>query len=105
MRYRAGKTDLTNYSSFVIRLKGDGKDYQFRAKTSSSDYYSYINYFSTNGKWQSIEIPFNSLYPSFRGRKLDSGNFPGEILEEIGFLIGNNKAEDFMLLIDKIELK
>lgn len=105
VRHFIGKTNITAYSTFVIRLKGDGKEYQFRAKTNTRDYYSYITYISTTGDWQTVEIPFNSLYPNFRGRKLDMANYPGEFVEEIGFLIGNNKAEEFILLIDKIELK
>ncbi len=32
-------------------------------------------------------------------------NFPGEQLEEIGFLIGNKKEEDFKLAIDHISVE
>ena len=42
IRYNAGKTKLQGYCKFVIALKGDGKAYQFRVKTKSSQYYSYI---------------------------------------------------------------
>jgi NADH dehydrogenase [ubiquinone] 1 alpha subcomplex assembly factor 1 len=45
------------------------------------------------------------MVPSFRGRTLDMANFPGDSLEEIGFLIGNKKAEDFKLLIDYISVQ
>jgi hypothetical protein len=105
IRYNAGKTKLTGYSKFVIVLKGDGKAYQFRVKTNGSQYYSYIATFNTNNAWQTIEIPFNSMIPSFRGRTLDMANFPGEYLEEIGFLIGNKKEEDFILAIDYISVQ
>ena len=105
IRYDAGKTKLQGYSKFVIKLKGDGKDYQFRVKTKSNEYYSYIFSFSTTGNWQTIEIPFNIMNASFRGRSLDMANFPGEYLEEIGFLIGNKKAEDFKLAIDNISVQ
>jgi hypothetical protein len=86
-------------------VKGDGKDYQFRLKSSSSDYYSYVTTFATSGEWQEIEINMADMYPTFRGRTLDQANFPGDQMEEIAFLIGNKKNEDFKLLIDKIELK
>jgi len=102
IKYNAGKTKLQGYSKFVIALKGDGKAYQFRVKTKSSQYYSYIASFNTTNQWQTIEIPFSSMVPSFRGRTLDMANFPGDSLEEIGFLVGNKKEEDFKLAIDYI---
>ena len=45
------------------------------------------------------------MYPSFRGRKLNKSNFSESEIQEIAFLIGNKKEENFKLLIDKIELK
>jgi hypothetical protein len=102
IRYDAGKTKLTGYSKFVIVLKGDGKAYEFRVKTNINDYYSYVFSFETTGNRQTIEIPFSSMAPSFRGRSLDMVNFPGDYLQEIGFLIGNKKDEDFKLAIDNI---
>ena len=105
IRYNAGSTTLQGYNRFVVALKGDGKAYQFRVKTKSSDYYSYIFNFTTSNNWQTIEIPFGSMTPAFRGRTLDMANFPGDSLEEIGFLIGNKKEEDFKLAIDYISVQ
>ena len=51
IRYNAGSTTLQGYNRFVIALKGDGKAYQFRVKTKSSDYYSYIFNFTTSNNW------------------------------------------------------
>jgi NADH dehydrogenase [ubiquinone] 1 alpha subcomplex assembly factor 1 len=90
---------------FSIRLKGDGKKYQFRAKSKRSDYYSYVYEFQTTIDWQTIEIPISEMYPSFRGRTLSMPNYDGTSLEEIAFLIGNKRNENFQLLIDKIEVK
>lgn len=104
VRYQFDKLEVAKYTKVRIKLKGDGKAYQFRVKTSSGDYYSYITSFSTSGEWQEVEVAFKDLYPSFRGRKLDQPNFSGERMEEIAFLIANKKAEDFELLIDKIDL-
>ncbi len=105
IRCRFGQTDVSKYSKMVIRLKGDGKQYQVRVKTNSEDYYSYISFMSTSGDWEIIEIPLDDMYPSFRGRKLNEPNFSGERMEEIGFLIGNKRAESFRLMFDWIELR
>jgi NADH dehydrogenase [ubiquinone] 1 alpha subcomplex assembly factor 1 len=52
-----------------------------------------------------VEIPLKKMYPSYRGRKLDRPNFNEGYLEEMAFLIANKKAEEFKLLLDKIEVK
>lgn len=93
------------YTKFMLRIKGDGKRYQFRVKNNRSDAYSYIAYFETNQQWQTIEIPFSEMYPSFRGQRLNYPNFPGKQMEEISFLIGNKKAQKFKLLIDNITIE
>ena len=105
VRYRFNKLDVTPYTKIKIKLRGDGKKYEFRIKTNSSDYYSYIYTFSTTGAWQDIEIPLKDMYPSFRGRKLNQPNFANAYIQEIGILIGNKKEENFKLILDKIELQ
>ena len=105
VRYRPGKLPVGDYSKVIIRLKGDGKRYQFRIKSDLDDYRSYITYFETSGEWQEVEISLESLYPRYRGRNLDQPNFSGDHLEELGFLFGNGKEEDFRLEINSIAFK
>ncbi len=105
VRYRFEKKQIKDYTKISVKLLGDGKNYQFRIKSNSGDYYSYIAPFSTLGEWQEIEISLKDMYPSFRGRKLDQPNFANDYIEEITFLIGNKKREQFKLLIDKVKLK
>ena len=105
VRHLYEKVEVTKNSVVVIRLKGDGKDYQFRIKMNKNDNYSYITTFQTSGEWETIEIQLSDLYPSFRGRKLEMPNFESNSFEEITFLIGNKKSESFKLILDKIEVK
>ena len=104
LRYKMARLSVKKYNKIKLKVKGDGKNFQLRIKVNSEDYYSYISQFSTNKEWQEIEIPLKDMFPSFRGRKLDLPNFSGEFIEELTFLIGNKKQEEFKLLIDKIEL-
>lgn len=97
--------EVSGFTKVSLRLKGDGKTYQFRIKTSNSDYYSYVSSFETSGYWETIEIPFKKMYPAFRGKKLNISNFPGELMAHIAFLIGNKRVESFILKIDSIVLK
>ncbi len=102
VRYQFDKLRVAKNSYISIRLKGDGKNYQFRVKDNSSNYYSYITTFPTSREWEEIKISLKDMYPSYRGRKLDLPNFSEDYIEEIVFLIGNKRTEKFKLLIDKI---
>lgn len=104
VRYEFPSIKVNSEQKIRIRIKGDGKRYQFRVKHKASDYASYINYFETTGEWEEIEFRLGDLYPTFRGRKLDRPDFDHDSIEEIRFMIGNNRPESFELLIDKIEL-
>lgn len=105
VRYSFNRIDVRDKKSIVLRVKGDGKSYQFRIKDDRYNYYSYITTFTTNKEWQEIEVPLNSLYPAFRGRELNMANFSKDSIEELAILIGNKRPEEFMLLIDHISLK
>jgi NADH dehydrogenase [ubiquinone] 1 alpha subcomplex assembly factor 1 len=105
IRYRFQSKSTKDFNIVAIRLKGDGKNYQFRVKPNVRNYYSYVSTFSTNGEWQTIIIPLEGMYPTFRGRRLNQSNFKHDTIQEIAFLIANNSNEQFSLLIDKIELK
>jgi hypothetical protein len=105
VRHQFKTKNIEGYSKVKLKIKGDGKTYQFRVKTNSRDYASYIYEFETTKDWMTINIPFSELYPSFRGRRLNQPNFEGKYLSEIAFLIGNKKPQDFQLLIDRIELE
>jgi NADH dehydrogenase [ubiquinone] 1 alpha subcomplex assembly factor 1 len=104
VRYQMKTIDISGFSKVSIRLKGDGKNYQFRIKDDINSYYSYITTFETSGEWETITLNLKDLYPSFRGQTLNLPNFNGGSLEEIVFLIGNKKDESFELKLDKIEL-
>jgi NADH dehydrogenase [ubiquinone] 1 alpha subcomplex assembly factor 1 len=96
--------DTKNYTSFKIRLKGDGKNYQFRVRSRLNERHSYQYEFPTTGEWQEVTVPFDQMIPTFRGMRLNMPNYPGEVLSECSFLISNKKNERFRLEIDKIWL-
>jgi NADH dehydrogenase [ubiquinone] 1 alpha subcomplex assembly factor 1 len=89
----------------VLRVKGDGKAYEFRLKGTSSQYESYVHQFNTTGEWETISLAISDFYPQFRGRKLNMPNFNFSSIEQMSFLIANKREEDFELLIDWIGLQ
>lgn len=105
VQYQFEKINTSKDSKVMIRLKGDGKEYQFRIKNKRNTYYSYVTSFKTSGNWETININVKDLYPSFRGQTMNIPNFAGDSIEEIVFLIGNKKNESFTLVLDKIEIE
>jgi len=105
VRYRFESMDVIKYKKVILKLKGDGKIYQFRIKSDLSHAHTYVKHFQTSGEWETIEIDFKDMHPQFRGRVLDMANYSGKRMTEIAFLIANKKAEAFRLEIDKISLQ
>ena len=104
IRHRINK-NIEGSSKIHLKLKGDGKRYQLRLKKNSSDYQSYIHYFSSSSEWETISMDLEDFYPSFRGRKLDMPNYEAGDLAELSILIANYKEEDFRIELDKIEVE
>ena len=105
VRYQFPKVSALNKTKIKLRLKGDGKAYQFRIKDTKNAYYAYSTSFNTTGDWQNITLFLKDFIPTFRGQKLNFINFNKEFFEEIAILIANKKNESFQLIIDKIELE
>lgn len=89
----------------VLRIKGDGKKYEFRLKNSASTPESYVHPFITSGQWEEVKLPISEFYPQYRGRKLNASNFNFQIIEQCSFLIANKQQENFQLVIDLIGLE
>lgn len=96
-------TQLAEETRFIVlRVKGDGKHYEFRIKGEVSQSESYVHPFATSGEWETIKLPIIEFYPQFRGRKLNIPNFDFKKIEQLSFLIANKEEEDFQLIIDWI---
>lgn len=104
VRYGIDDMPVELNSTVRIRVKGDGKTYQLRIKHNRRYEYSYVQEFKTTGEWQEIEIPVADMYPVYRGRRLNRPNFNYDSMDELTFLIGNERPQTFRLLIDKVEL-
>lgn len=70
IRRRADNYNLNGCSGVMLKVKGDGRTYQFRVKTDAQyDGIAYRMLFTTNTyQWQTITLPFESFSASFRGR-------------------------------------
>ncbi len=98
------KHDLTGATDLKLRVKGDGRTYRLRLSTDAQHRGSSIVYmadFTTQaGKWEELKIPFSSFKPSHHGNDLEGPVLNLSKIEEIGFLIGDKRAEPFALTVD-----
>jgi hypothetical protein len=97
--------EISKYEGFILRVKGDGKTYQFRCRMGDNiNEISYRNYFQANNKdWQEILLPFKEFLPTYRGRVLT--NFPQldpKKIKQFGFMISDKQVGNFNLEIDWI---
>lgn len=93
-----------DFTHITLRIKGDGRKYQFRLKSDRSQAHSYIHSFETSGEWETIVLPIADFYAGFRGRKLDMATFNFDKIAQITFLIADKKSGQFELAVDWIKL-
>ena len=104
---RSQPTDfgLGSYHGIRIRVKGDGRTYQFRLRTDRNlDGIAFTQAFETiDNKWIEAELPFASFVPTFRGRSPRDFELldPADI-RQLGFLLADKRAGAFKLTVDKI---
>lgn len=91
------------FKYIVLEIKGDKNVYQFRLKGDKNQRQSYVQKFQTNGGWQTVKLKLNEFSPQYRGRALDLPDFNSSKIEEVRFLIGNKKDENFKLIIKSIQ--
>ena len=97
---------LAGFDGILLRVKADGRTYQFRVRTNDRfDGISYrADFEATPGKWVTVKIPFKSLKATYRGRTVpDAPDLRPEDIRQIGFLIGDKREGSFRLEIDWIQ--
>ena len=95
--------NLKGFTGVSIRIKGDGRTYQFRIRTNERfDGVAYRAEFETKAKeWLIVKIPFKAFIPTFRGRRVPNApKLRQENIRQIGFLIADKREGTFRLEID-----
>lgn len=101
--------NLEGYDTFILKVRGDGKQYSLRFKTARNeqiDYWSYESRFWTiSEQWQTIELPINEFYPVYRGKHLKGIPDPElSNIKEYGLLVSNRQEGDFHIEIESLEV-
>jgi monofunctional biosynthetic peptidoglycan transglycosylase len=98
--------DLSGYEGVLLRVKGDGRTYQLRFRTSNNfDGVAYSSEFGTEaGEWSEIRLPLSGFKPTFRGRvPRGAGPFDSSRIRQMTFLIGDKREGPFELEIDWVK--
>lgn len=99
--------EIGKYEGFILRVKGDGKTYQFRCRLGINiNQIAYRHYFLPNDEdWQEIYLPFTEFLPTYRGRVLtNSPPLDPKEIKQLGFMISDKQVGNFKLEIDWIGL-
>jgi NADH dehydrogenase [ubiquinone] 1 alpha subcomplex assembly factor 1 len=92
----------TDTAAFQLRVKGDGKSYQFTVDTEAGWFWFAIR--PAKAKWSTVTIPYASLVPVTRfGEPTERARFDGkQQTTRLGILISNKRAEKFSITLDWI---
>jgi len=99
--------DLTNIKSIVLKVRGDGRKYNFRIRGNTQSWASYTHSFDTvEGEWNEIELKIDDFYPVYRGYTLKNMPQLSEvIIKEIGIMLSDKIQGSFSIDIDWIMAK
>ncbi len=99
--------DLTNVKSIVLKVRGDGRKYNFRIRGNTESWASYTHSFDTvEGEWNEIELKIDDFYPVYRGYTLKNMPQLSEvIIKEIGIMLSDKIEGSFSIDIDWIMAK
>ena len=105
-RSRPQSFELGGFKGMRLMVRGDGKTYQLRLRTSDGfDGIAYQDTFSTEADtWTAVDVDFDTLQPSFRGRRVpDAPPFDPSSIRQIGLLIADKQSGPFALEIRSVE--
>jgi hypothetical protein len=102
IRRRSDNYNLNGCAGIMLKVKGDGRTYQFRVKTDELyDGIAYRTLFVTDThQWQTLTLPFDSFSASFRGKLVPGAPvLHPEQIRQIGFLLADKRPGSFCLEI------
>jgi monofunctional biosynthetic peptidoglycan transglycosylase len=106
IRRRIDSFDLGQGEGILLRVKGDGKKYQFRVRTSDGfDGVAYkVDFNTTKDESQDIRLPWHDFTATYRGQYVKDAPLLEPLkIRQIGFLIADQQQGPFELEIAAIE--
>ena len=99
--------DLSGFSGIVLRMRGDGRRYVFRLRTTTEfDGVSYqAKLQPESGVWQDIFVSFDQFEPFFRGRRVEGHpSLDVSNIQTFGLLIADRQEGLFQLELASVSV-
>jgi NADH dehydrogenase [ubiquinone] 1 alpha subcomplex assembly factor 1 len=107
IRTQPFQLDLSKYNGIQLRVKGDGRRYTWQLQTTARYRGFPVSYWAdfetVDGEWSTVNIPFATFYPQFRGFKLDGPELDPSEMTELGLYIYDKLDGRFELRLDSVE--
>lgn len=98
--------DLSKHSGIQLRVKGDGRRYTWRLTTAARWRGRQVSYWADfdtqKDTWSTINIPFSSFIPRFRGNQLDGPALDSGQITGMGLMIYDGLDGPFALRLGSI---
>ena len=106
IRTKPVQLDLSSHDGIQLRVKGDGRRYTWRLATAARYRGGQVGYWAEfetrNGAWSTVNIPFSSFIPRYRGYQLDGpGLDPGQVTG-MGLMIYDKQDGPFELRLASV---
>jgi hypothetical protein len=106
IRSRGPELDLSAFTGVRLRVKGDGRRYTWQIRTNARFRGQEVSYWAefdtSDGEWTTVDIPFSSFVPKFRGFELDGGPPNPATIRGMGLMIYDGKDGPFRILVDRV---
>lgn len=93
--------NLSDHAGIQLRVKGDGRRYTWRLTSAARWRGRRVSYWADfeteNGTWSTVNVPFSSFIPRFRGFELDGPALDPREITGMGLMIYDNQDGPFEL--------
>ena len=105
VRAKGAKLRLEKGESIVVRVRGDGREYNFNLYAQRNlGGYSYRQSFKTKkDEWIEVRLPVDKFVATWRGRVFPNEKFDPRKVTGLGILLGDKKPGPFKLEVDWIK--
>jgi monofunctional biosynthetic peptidoglycan transglycosylase len=98
--------DLSSHDGIQLRLKGDGRRYTWRLTTTARWRGRPVSYWADFeapvGTWSTVNIPFSSFIPQYRGNQLDGPALDPAQIQGMGLMIYDKQDGPFEMCLAQL---
>ena len=106
IRSKPLQLDLSDQAGIQLKVKGDGRRYTWRLTSSARWRGRQVSYWADfdpgEGSWNTVNIPFSSFIPRYRGTVLDGPDIDSADITGMGLMIYDDRDGPFQLQLANV---